>query len=44
MISEIVYVDDLPKAIIRDLAHDGIQTPVAEFKYHFSDHYITDPY
>ena len=27
-------VDDLPKAVIRDLAHGGIQTPVVEFKSH----------
>ena len=31
-------VDNLPKVIIRNLAHDGIWTPVAEFKSHSSDH------
>ena len=32
-------VDDLPKAVIRDLAHAGTQTLFAEFKpYVFNNH------
>ena len=30
-------IDDLPKAVIRDLAHDGIRTPVVEFESHLCD-------
>ena len=33
-------MDDLPKAIICDLAHDWIQTPV-EFKSHLKSHSVT---
>ena len=35
--------NDLPKAIIHDLALGGIQTAVAEFKSNLSDFMTTDP-
>ena len=31
-------VDDLPKAVIRDLAHDGIPVLITEFKSHACNH------
>ena len=31
-------VDNLPQAVIYDLAHDGKRTPVAEFKSHVCNH------
>ena len=34
---------NLPKVSIRDLAHAGNRTPVAEFASHIDSHYTTDP-
>ena len=36
-------VEELPNVNIRDLAHAGNRTPVAEFLSHGTSHYTTDP-